>query len=806
MDRRRTPFALQRRFWCEMKKTTVINIYNFVRRSHEEPGRFIQDDYDTIRRQMELLKQLGLPSTYALKHDALIDPKYQELFRSYADEGDEIAAWWEITGELCRRAGVAFAGARGEVHDDRVGTAYSLGYTPEERKRLLDAYMADFREVFGCYPKTIGSWVIDIVTFTYAKERYGVLGGALCRDQRGTDGFTLWGGYVNGAYYPSRKNEMIPAQSEAAQLKLPIFRLLGPDPIYNFEEGFHPGITGVYSLEPSCVAGRDEAWIDWMFGRLTEEDFIGMSYAQVGQENNFLWENIEPGFEPQLRRLKRLSEEGKLRIETMAETAEWFSRKYRMTPPATFQASCDWRKEDGLQALWYSSRYYRIGFLLEKEELFIRDWFVYREEYPSRYLEARLEDLGSVFDALPLMDAHGWKDGGGRPKAELVDGSGAVLRKEHLKFQPEGEKAVELSWSDADGEVRIRLEEERLRILGGAGIRFTHLPVCKAAEEKRLLLEHEGFTYALELAAGCVDDSGERIWLKPEQGVLELVFAEAAADGPETDCLEAAYLEHPEETDGYVPRWQRMERRNQRSYPAAAPRFPGGDRVFRVGDAAVCAIEGEGEIRYTVDGSEPTRDSERYREPLRIGEDTVIRAKCFREGFLESEIGECRLFFGLSAAAVESSTEFDPRPVFNRHGIRDLFDGKRGSLDYQDGRWLGTQETLEVIVRAEEAKRIKGVRIGFLSHHRSGIILPDWVELYGRNEETEEWKPIGRETLPNRPGEREIERKDVCFALEEGCAEVRLIAHNPQIQPDWACYHGLPGAFLMADSMILTGC
>ena len=40
-----------------------------------------------------------------------------------------------------------------------------------------------------------------------------LVGGALCRDQKGIDGFTLWGGYVNGAYYPSKVNENIPAQS-----------------------------------------------------------------------------------------------------------------------------------------------------------------------------------------------------------------------------------------------------------------------------------------------------------------------------------------------------------------------------------------------------------------------------------------------------------------------------------------------------------------------------------------------------------------------------------------------------------------
>ena len=58
-----------------MGKTTVVNIYNFIRRAHEEPGRFMEDDFNTVKNQILLLKQLGLPSTYALKHDALIEPE-----------------------------------------------------------------------------------------------------------------------------------------------------------------------------------------------------------------------------------------------------------------------------------------------------------------------------------------------------------------------------------------------------------------------------------------------------------------------------------------------------------------------------------------------------------------------------------------------------------------------------------------------------------------------------------------------------------------------------------------------------------
>ena len=226
----------------KMKKTVIVNIYNFIRMSHIEPSVFIQDDFETVKNQITLIRQYGFPATYALKYDALTDSRYQELLKTYSGEQDEISAWWEITGELCKRAGVTFRGAWTEDYDERVDSAYSIGYAPEERRKLVDAYMADFYQVFGFYPKTIGSWVLDTVTISHAAEKYGIVGTAICRDQMGTDGFTLWGGFPNGVYFPSKSNENIPAPKGADQLNVPMFRLLGPDPIYNFELDVRDGM------------------------------------------------------------------------------------------------------------------------------------------------------------------------------------------------------------------------------------------------------------------------------------------------------------------------------------------------------------------------------------------------------------------------------------------------------------------------------------------------------------------------------------------------------------------------------------
>ena len=122
-----------------------------------------------------------------------------------------------------------------------------------------------------------------------------------------------------------------------------MFRLLAPDPVFSFEQDARPGLSGrLHAGTPAAPTAGDPERIGWYFACLTDTDRCGVGYAQVGQENNFLWENIRPGFEPQLKQLLALSRAGKLRIETMAESAAWFGRKYALTPPVSWPAVTDW--------------------------------------------------------------------------------------------------------------------------------------------------------------------------------------------------------------------------------------------------------------------------------------------------------------------------------------------------------------------------------------------------------------------------------------------------------------------------------
>lgn len=776
-----------------MKQKTIVNIYNFVRMSHVEPSRFLVDDFETIRSEIILVKQYGFPGTYALKYDALMDHRYQALFRTYLDERDEISAWWEITEPLCRRAGVPFRGKVSKEYDDRVDSAYCVGYEPEERKRLVDAYMRDFYGVYGRYPRTIGSWVLDSVTLGYAAERYGVLGGAICRDQIGTDGFTLWGGFPNGIYYPCRKNEFLPAQTLEEQLPAPMFRLLGPDPIYNFEQDVRQGLQGVYTLEPSWLTGRDPKWLDWFFGCLCEESCLGVPYAHVGQENNFLWENIQPGLGPQLALLRALADRGAVRVETMADSATWFRSRYIRTPPMSFQASRDWDTDRKLSAQWYASSCYRVGFLGEAGRLRIRDLFLYREDYASRYYDRAMEGSGSVMDALPVLFPQAW--GAPRPFLRLRTSEGREPEGRVTYAALDDLTARAELWAGEAPLAAFTMEPHAITLEGSCTLVFDRLPVLRQVENRQVVLEHRGFSYGFRVARGRLRQAGpEGLEIEPEEGTVVLILGspverEGVFRPVCPDCRD-----HVAQDRGPAPSAPPME-------PEAEP----GASVFPWGTTAQVTLTARepGQIHYTLDGSEPGPESPRYQAPLALERDTVVSACFILPDGRASRAVRIPYRFGLAGLELESSTTLDVRPVFSGSGLGDLLSSRRGSLDYLDGRWRGTLEDLELQVRLPESRNVGSISLGFLSHHRSGIVYPEWVELEV-GPDLAHLRPYGRITLPCAPCAREIAKKDVTFQIYAPLGAFRIRAHRYETMPQWCCYRGSKHVFLMVDNLIVT--
>jgi hypothetical protein len=379
----------------------IVNIYNFVRDNDFRMAHSEAVLYEATAEQIRLLKRAGLPATFALQYDALMDTNYQKLFKAEMPGNCEIGAWWEIPQALAEKAGLKWRGDH--EWDPRANMGFSPAYTPAERRKLVDVYMADFKAVFGYYPKTAGSWYIDEVTLDYMARRYGVVASCNCKDQVGTDFYTLWGGYWNQAYYPSRVNAYMPAQSKAQQLDMPIFRMLGSDPIYQ-----HGTTPGMFTLEPVYrEAGGSTEWVAWYMNNFVEQPSLAFAFVQAGQENSFGWDAMKSGLTEQVRLIESLARAGKVRVETLAQAGEWFRSHYALTPPTSVVALDDWRHE-GRKTVWYDSRFYRVNFLWENGGFFIRDLHCFNENLVSPTHDTPLTATSLAYETLPIMDWALW--------------------------------------------------------------------------------------------------------------------------------------------------------------------------------------------------------------------------------------------------------------------------------------------------------------------------------------------------------------------------------------------------------------
>lgn len=490
----------------------IVNIINFIRLT-EPRDEEITDQvlFETVRSQAEDLRSKGLAGTYLLQYDALLDPSYQQLMKEEMARGCEVGAWWEITQPHVKDAGYIWRGRF--PWDWHANVGFSVGYTQAEREHLADVYFEKFREIFGQYPKSVGSWFIEAGTLAYMRDKYGIEASCSCRDQVGTDGYTLWGGYWNGGYYPSRQNAYMPAQTAEGAIDIPIFRMLGSDPIYQYEAGVGGAVQSVVTLEPVCdEGGGSPRWVDWFFRMFTGEPHLGYNYVQVGQENSFTWDRMRDGFVYQTSCLEKLRKEGKVRIETLVETGRWFKANYPVTPPSTVITSEDYQG-NGRKSLWFNSRNYRANLLWEGQSLKIRDLHVFDERLRSEYLDR--PDTLPVFhyETLPLVDGCLW--------STVEKMAGLYLVAPDFKggspvFSSGADKQL-ITWPSADGKGRFVLSftEDCVEVAakGDVGSWYLELSVAPGAKlpftqisGNSIRAHCQGMDYGLTLAKGSVED------------------------------------------------------------------------------------------------------------------------------------------------------------------------------------------------------------------------------------------------------------------------------------------------------------
>ncbi len=494
-------------------KKKIVNIINFMRGVEPRPG-ITYDIHEVIHKEIELMERYHLRGTFLLEYDALIDPMYQETLKALPRDQYEIGVWHEIVQPLAEEIGIRWEGRYSWDWFSKF--SYTGAYNFRQREQMIDVTFEKFKDIFGYYPRSLGAWCLDAHTLDYVTKKYDVSAFCNCKDQYGTDGYTLLGGYYGQAYYPSRHNCHCPANTEANQINVPIFRMLGSDPIYQYDWGMElesgaKAVQTVVSLEPvyKKAGGGVPSWVDWYMKENFSDNCLAFAYAQAGQENSFGWPAMESGLEYQFPLFEKLAKEGKIELLTLEESGEYFRDTFKTTPATTIVCETDWKAD--CKTVWYNCKNYRLNLLTEGDCFWLRDAYLFDETYQERYIDTLCTTKDMILDNLPLVDGNVYSGGGIRaglyPYA--ADGSPAIFAR--MEYAESGPTTAKVTFYDVDDlEVcRFVCCENSVTIEGDLYWCYEHNPKATVplqnTENDRAFFKYEGFGYAIQVEGGHFD-------------------------------------------------------------------------------------------------------------------------------------------------------------------------------------------------------------------------------------------------------------------------------------------------------------
>ncbi|MHB8636530.1 MAG: hypothetical protein ACYC96_08660 [Fimbriimonadaceae bacterium] len=523
------------------KPVRCLNIVNFIR--GVEP-RAPTDLLLPVIRQMDEIVRRRLPASWLLQYDALVQGPFVEALKRRMPADHEVGFWFEMNERLVDAAKVEWRGRPGFEWDSHPSVAFSIGYTEDERVKLVDAAMAGFKSVWHTYPRSVASWNLDAVSMAHLSERYGVDAFAVCRDQIATDGFTIWGAPIAG-YFPSKLNCWSPALSRHNQLSTPVFRMLGQDPVYYYYRRY-PLPDGRLvgepdTMEPVWTSGRSPTFVKAFLDMISASPCSHFAYGQLGQENSFGWPDMAQAYPQQLDALAQLRDQSAVHVETLGETGLRFKAAFRTTPVQS-QIMLDdpyGNNTPAQQTVWYQSRFYRANLHFAGDLPYLRDVTVYSDRFSQPFLTEPTRD-SDVEQRMPaVLDGYHWaaEPGAlGEPRAGgYLTGGGERVRLTAPPSVSENGDVTTVDLPTRVGGLRMRFEERALSITvlarakATVGLEFewdrskATLPVVRS---DRATYTQGRFAYAVHVAQGVaavtdrgwsVSSSGQTIRLRLAQ-------------------------------------------------------------------------------------------------------------------------------------------------------------------------------------------------------------------------------------------------------------------------------------------------
>jgi len=232
-----------------------------------------------------------------------------------------------------------------------------------------------------------------------------------------------------------------------------------------------------------------------------------------------------------------------------------------------------------------------------------------------------------------------------------------------------------------------------------------------------------------------------------------------------------------------------------------------GDESYRIYNrpltVAITCADKEAEIRYTLDGSEPTVESKRYDKPFIINNSCKVKAKAFKNGKISSFV-TMRQFNRLNI----KNTTFVTPPVerYGKDADIALMDGKKGVPGDYYNDWLGFQGVdMEATIELAVPTNISTVKVGICHEPNDWVVWPKSVRVCFSNDGKAftDWQ-MAELPVFDRPDKMQgfgrIEAR--ARVNVQQVKFVRVKVENQGVLPEWHPYVGQK-AWIMVDEVVM---
>ncbi len=226
-----------------------------------------------------------------------------------------------------------------------------------------------------------------------------------------------------------------------------------------------------------------------------------------------------------------------------------------------------------------------------------------------------------------------------------------------------------------------------------------------------------------------------------------------------------------------------------------------GTRTFvESTEVALGSITENLDVYYTLDGSVPTLESDKYAEPFVLNQSAQLKAFAYVNGMPASNILVADFHKIPIGRTIKLNTNYANQ--YSAGGDLALIDFIRGPLNYRTGAWQGYHGVdLNAIVDLGSIQLINKIEVGFLQDVGSWIFMPLEVQFYV-SKDGSTFQNIG--TMQNDVSHRMlgVNLKNFTLNFATKARYVKVVAKNQGNCPNWHVGDGQP-AWIFADEIVI---